>query len=313
MLSRILITLGLAFTLGSCSRQGHEHFQGYIEAENIYLASPYFGNLIVLNVVRGEQVKKGQLLFKLDPNPQEINISQVMGELEQAKNTLADLQKPRRLPEITAIEAQIEQTNAQIELATIRVDRFQKLYNKKVSDKDSLDAAIANLEQQKQLKEQYEANLALAKLGGREDQIKAQNALINSLTAKLKQAQWELDQKSIFAPESGMIFDTYYRSGEFVASQQPVVSLLVPQNIRVEFFVPLEYVAELHLGQKISFTCEGCKEDNPAVINYISPEVEYIPPLVYATDNYSKLVFRVKANIINASAFKPGQPVTVNL
>lgn len=307
------LSLSLLLILGGCSKGEHGHFQGYVEAENIYLASPYFGTLLILNVVRGEQVKKGQLLFKLDPNPQQLNVSQVMGELDQAKNTLIDLEKPRRIPEITAIEAQIEQANAQIQLATIRVDRFQKLYNKQATDKDSLDAAIANLQQQKQLKEQYVANLALAKLGGRDDQIKAQNAQLNSLTAKLNQAKWELNQKTVVAPANGMIFDTYYRTGEFVASQQPVVSLLIPQNIRIEFFVPLEFVAHLRLGQKINFTCEGCKPENEAVINYISPEVEYVPPIVYATDNYSKLVFRIKANIVNAMDFKPGQPVMVDL
>lgn len=304
----------IVLILSSCSGSDHKQFQGYIEGENIYLASPFYGILKDLNVHRGEQVNKGQILFILDPNPQRINIDQVESELDQAESTLVDLEKPRRLPEITAIEAQIEQANAQIQLATIRVDRFQKLFNKQASDKDSLDAAIANLQQQQQLKQQYEANLALAKLGGRDDLIKAQKAQINALQAKLNEAKWELEQKTIAAPAAGTIFDTYYRQGEYVASQQPVVSLLIPQNIRVEFFVPIDYLDRVKVGQEITFDCDGCAGTNKAVISYISPEVEYIPPVVYVRENYSKLVFRIKASIQNKPAdFKPGQPVMVTL
>ncbi len=303
----------LILSIAGCGREKHHQFQGYVEGENLFLASPFYGVLIDLKVLRGQHVDKNQLLFKLDPNPQAINIEQVQAELEQAKNTLMDLEKPRRSPEILAIEAQIAQTNAQIQLAALRVDRYEKLYAKLATDKDSLDSAKANLERQKQLKQQYESNLALAKLGGREDQIKAQKAQINVIIAKLNEAKWELAQKTIYSPASGVIFDTYYRTGEYVASQQPVLSLLTPENIRIEFFVPLEYSSKVLVGQKITFDCEGCEKNNSAVISFISPDAEFIPPLVYSRENYYNLVFRIKAQITKPLLFKPGQPVTVTL
>lgn len=313
MRAKSVLFIAMIILNNGCNKNDHPQFQGYVEGENIFLASPYNGILKELYTQRGQYVEKGKLLFKLDPNPQLMNIALVQGELDQAKNILIDLEKPRRDPEISAIEAQIEQANSQIQLAELRVDRLQKLYNKKFTDKDSLDAAIANLQLQHQLKQQYESNLALAKLGGREDQIKAQKAQINSLSAKLNEVKWELAQKSISAPANGIIFDTYYRVGEFVAIQQPVLSLLTPENVRIEFFVPLDYIAHLQVGQKISFDCDGCEKSNNAIISYISPEAEYVPPLVYSRENYSKLVFRIKAHIQNATLFKPGQPVTVTL
>ncbi|WP_162264401.1 HlyD family secretion protein [Legionella quateirensis] len=299
--------------LNGCNSNKHEQFEGYVEGENIFLASPFYGVLNHLAVQRGQQVKKGALLYSLDPNPQLMNIIQIQGELAQAKSQLTDLKRPRRPEEIDAIEAQIQQTNAQITLADIRVSRYQKLVDKQASDKDSLDAALAYLQQQKELKLQYEANLALAKLGSREDLIAAQQGVVDSLIAKLNISQWELAQKTIYAPADGVIFDTYYRTGEYVAAQQSVLSLLTPENIRIEFFVPLEFLAQLKVGQKISFDCDGCQKNNPAVISYISPDAEYLPPLVYSQDNSSKLVFRIKARINNSSLFKPGQPVMVNL
>lgn len=313
MYLKSVLILIMVLLINGCNFNEKDPIEGYVEGENIYIASPFYGVLEKLAVHRGEHVSKGALLFNLDPNPQQMNINQAQADLAQALSVLADLKKPKRIQEIEAIEAQIAQTNAQITLADIRVSRYQKLVNKQASDKDSLDVALANLQQQKQLKTQYEANLALAKLGSRDDLIRAQQSQVDSLKAKIAIAQWELSQKTLYAPANGVIFDTYFRTGEYVTAQQPVLSLLTPENIRIEFFVPLEFLAKLKTGQKISFDCEGCAKNNPAVISYISPDAEFLPPLVYSRENNTKLVFRIKAHITNPYLFKPGQPVMVNL
>lgn len=309
----ILIVL---FSIGlfACSDSGQDHqFQGYVEGENSYLASPYSGILEKLLVSRGDQVKRGQILFQLDTEPQALEIQQASANLLQAQNLLKDLQQPRRLPEIAAIEAQIQQTSAQIELAEIRVARVQELLKRNAIDKDSVDAAIANLKEQQQLKAQYESNLALAKLGSRDYLITAQQAAVNSLTAKVSEMKWELAQKTIEAPNDGYIYDTYFREGEFVPAQQVVLSLLPPERVRIEFFIPISMLNAIKRGQEIHFLCYYCKEKAEATITYISPEAEYIPPLVYSRENTEKLVYRIKARIHDPNQFKPGEPVTVFL
>lgn len=307
------IFLCFILLLMGCSRGNHPQFSGYIEGENIYLASPFYGVLEKLSVQRGQQVKQGQLLFSLDSHPQKEQIIQIEKELAQAKSILADLKKPKRLPEIAAIKAQIQQTEAQIQLAQIRVTRYQKLFAKQASDKDSLDSALATLHQQEELKAQYQSNLVLAELGSRDDQIKAQQNQVDSWAAKLKIAQWELAQKTMQAPASGIIFDVYYRQGELVGAEKPVLSLLTAKNIHLEFFVPVQQLAHLKLGQEISFDCAGCASHQPAFISYISPETEYLPPVVYSRDNQDKLVFRILADMKDPMLFKPGQPVQVTL
>ncbi|WP_019215981.1 HlyD family secretion protein, partial [Legionella tunisiensis] len=118
---------------------------------------------------------------------------------------------------------------------------------------------------------------------------------------------------TVYAPNDGYIFDTYYREGEFVGSQQAILSLLPPNNVHIEFFVPVEALTQLRRGQEISFLCDGCMKTSQATINYISPEAQYIPPLVYSRDNNDKLVFRIKAKLRYPDEFKPGQPVSVFL
>ncbi|KTD17428.1 HlyD family secretion protein [Legionella jordanis] len=312
-MKKLLVLFFFIILLTSCTRKQEHSYQGYVEGENLYLASPYSGILMELFVQRGDEVKKGQMLFQLDVNPQILAVQQDEASLQQAQRVLLDLEKPRRTPEIEAIEAQIEQTDARLKLAEIRVHRYQELYKKGAVDKDTLDAAVSNYQEQQKLKSQYESNLQLAKLGSREEQIKAQQAQVLSLLAKLKQTKWELEQKQLHAPRDGYIFDTYYRTGEFVGAQQSILSLLPYENIRVEFFVPVDILPQLHRGQKIEFNCYGCQTNGTAIINYISPEAEFVPPLVYSRENSDKLVFRIKARIEQPKAFKPGQPVSVML
>ncbi|RUQ85011.1 HlyD family efflux transporter periplasmic adaptor subunit [Legionella septentrionalis] len=310
MKNRILFLFFALFLL-SCGNTPPIPYNGYIEGELIFLASPYSGILQKKAVERGQQVKKGQLLFELDPNPEILAIEQSKADLKQARKILQDLQNPSRLPELAALHAQIAQVTEQIELAKLRVQRYRQLVAKQAASKDVLDEAETRYKELQNLKAQYESNLELALQGSREEQINAQKARIEALAANLQQATWRLQQKSVVAPGDGIIFDTYYRQGEFVANQKPIASLLTPDNIRIEFFVPARALSSLHIGQSVNFTCDGCADRNEAVINYISPEAEYIPPLVYTYENRDYLVFRVKAALKNPQRFKPGQPVTI--
>lgn len=303
----------LLVILAGCSESHKKAYQGYIETDNIYLASPYSGILEQLFVKRGQQVKKGQTLFQLDKNPQLLTVEEYKGLLSQATSLLHNLQKPRRQPEIEAIMAQIERVKANKALAELRVKRMKALYEKNAVNQDTVDEAIARYQEQNELEIEYQENLKLAQMGGRKEEIAAQKAQVESLFEKLNNAKWALQQKHIVAPEDGIIFDTYYVQGEFVGSEQAVVALLTHSNVHVEFFVPAEIVSQIQLGQTLEFQATERDDRGKAVISYISPEAEYMPPLIYSRDNNDKLIFRIQALLSTFNEYKPGQPVTVYL
>lgn len=301
----------LALLISSCSLLHRPYYQGYVEAELLYVASPTAGLLSILPIQRGQFVKKGFLLYRLDKQPEHLRLEQAEAKLIQAQNILNDLKNPKRKQEIDAIKAQINEVDATLKLAEIRLRRNTSLYEKHAIDKDSVDAAMAFYEQKKQLKSQYESNLALAQLGSRDKQISAQEAEVSSLTAHVNELAWQLAQKSRFANTDAYVFDTYFLPGEWVPAQQAVLSLLNSNEIRIEYFVPLEAVHQFKLGKKIIFHTFDNKLQGQAVVNYISPEAEYMPPLVYSRSNQDKLVFRIKAKILYPHDLKPGQPVEV--
>ncbi len=104
---RIFNILSCIVLLGGCGGPDRQTFQGYVEGENIYLASPFSGALVDVLVERGQKVRAGELLFKLDPDPQQIVMKEALAGLQQSMLVYEDLKKPKRPEEIAAIEAQI--------------------------------------------------------------------------------------------------------------------------------------------------------------------------------------------------------------
>ncbi len=303
-----IVILGLTYFIFHTS---HPLFQGYVEGENLYLAAPFDGKLIKKSVSRGEPVKKDQLLFQIDPKPESMAVDQLDEAQKEAQYLTIDLEKPRRALEIQALEDQVYIIDANLTLANIRLKRYNELYQKQAVDLDHVDEARSYVKQLEATKAQAVANLDLGMMGARVDQIKAQHARLSQARLALALGRWKLSQKTVNAPTEGLIFDTYYQEGEFVPAGHPIASLLPCENIRIEFFVPARVLPKLRLNQAVEFTCEGCASVNKAVINYISPEAEYIPPLVYSRENSDKIVFRIKAKIVDPLPFKPGQPVDI--
>jgi HlyD family secretion protein len=304
-------SLFFVLSLSACDSSTKDSIQGYVESEDLYLTSPYSGVLRKLPVERGAHVKKGDLIFQLASNPETLKLSEIETFLDQEIAVLKDLKAPRRNLELLAAKEQVDQVSARLSLAKLRMKRFKVLYERKAGTLDKSDAARHRFEEINALKKQKEYELEFAKLGARKDKIFAQTAKVKRVIARKDFIEWQLKQKSRYAPDAGVIADTYYVEGEWVPAGKPVAALQMPAYIWVDFFVPIKLLPKLHSGQIVSLSCAGCVPSK-AKIAYISPEAEYVPPLVYSRDNHDKLVFRVRAKPAKPSLFKPGQPVTVS-
>lgn len=130
---------------------------------------------------------------------------------------------------------------------------------------------------------------------------------------RLTQAEWNLAQMKQDAPKAGLIFDTLFREGEWVAAGKPVVMLLPPGNIKVRAFVSETEVGRLRVGQEARVSVDGVPEPFVGKISYISTRAEFTPPVIYSRESREKLVFLVEIRFDPAIAAKlhPGQPVDV--
>ena len=310
-----VIFAAAAVLLAGCSQNSTGSFQGYIEGEYVYVAAPLAGALTHLAVARGDAVKAGQLLFALERQSETAALAQAEKNLAQAQSQLDDLTKGKRPTEIASLTAQLARAQADLKLSTAQLARREQLGGSAVVSKEELDQARAQKDASQAQVSQLTADLATAKLGGRDDAIRAAQAAAESQRAAREKAQWAFDQKQQFAPVAAQVHDTLYRQGEFVAAGNPVVALLPPENLKVRFFVPQEKLPAVKVGGSVSVKPDGAAHPFTATVNYIATQAEYTPPVIYSRETRANLVFMIEAKFSPADAaeLRPGQPVDVEV
>ena len=312
ILPATLVLLAAAL-LGGCAKNPSAGYQGYVEAEYVYVASPLAGTLTNLAGARGDSVKQGQLLFELERAAEATAVTQAEKNLAQTQAQLDDLNKGKRPTEIAALTAQLEQAKASLTLAESDLSRREQLGGGDVVSKEELDRVHSQKDSAAARVNQLSADLETAQLGARADAVRAAQAAVEAQRAALAKAQWAFDQKQQFAPTDAQIHDTLYRSGEFVVAGNPVVALLPPQNLKVRFFVPQGILPQIKIGQSVSVHCDGAPKDFSATVNYLATQAEYTPPVIYSRETRAEMVFMIEAKFSPADAanVRPGQPVDV--
>jgi HlyD family secretion protein len=304
-----------ALALAGCAAKPSGTFQGYIEGEFVYVASPLAGLLTNLAVARGLEVKAGQLLFELDREAECAAAREARERVTQARFRLENLTKGRRPSEIASLQAQLDRAKANLALSELELQRRTRLLETKVIAPEELDTVRSHRDADRAQVASFTADLETARLGARTDEIKAAEADVQASLAAVARTEWAVAQKSQGAPAAARVHDTLYRQGEFVAVGAPVVSLLPPENIKVRFFVPQPQLSLFSPGTAVSVKMDGVAAPLRATVNYVSTQAEFTPPVIYSKENRAKLVFMVEAVFAPADArpLRPGQPADVAL
>lgn len=242
-----LLVLSLGLLLAGCGKETPPGFQGWIEADLIFVSPDEAGRVVKLNVREGEAVEAGALLYALDDDIQQANLNQTNASLANAKQVF---------------------------------DRASALSKTGAGTQANLDAAVSAL--------------------------RIEEARVNT-------SQTRLARRSANAPVAGSIQQIYFREGESVPAQRPVLSILPPGNMKIRFYVSEPDLPKLSIGGAIRVACDGCSGDLAGKIYYISTTAEYTPPVIYSQDERSKLVYLVQARPDNPLNLRVGQPVSVTL
>jgi HlyD family secretion protein len=231
--------------LAGCGESKNPGYQGWVEADMIFVSPDEQGRVVKLNVREGDQVEVGMLLYAVDDDLQQAS-------LNQANATLANAQQA--------------------------YDRAASLSKTGSGTQANFDSALAAL--------------------------RVAEAQVNT-------AQTRLARRRMNAPIAGTIQQIYFREGETVPAQRPVISILPPGNMKVRFFVPESDLPKLKVGDEVRVTCDGCASDLTAKIYFIATMAEYTPPVIYSLDERSKLVYLIQARPNKPNSLRVGQPVSI--
>jgi HlyD family secretion protein len=285
-------------------------FNGYLEADYIYVAPLTAGRIVSVAAEEGAQVQAGQVLVTLEQSSQLAALQAAEAGVAEAGANLDNLSTGGRADEIAVIEASLHRAEADRDLAVATFARTQQLAGQGQVSAARVDQDRAGLASARAAVEQLAAQLQVAKLPARAAQRVAAEAALAMARAQAEGARIALADRVLRAPVTGLLDRRFYQAGEVAAAGAPVLSIFQPERIKVIFYVPEAARAAVHLGDVLQMGCDGCPEGLTARVIKLAVEPQYTPPILYSRDERGRLVFEVEAQV-SRPGLLPGQPVTL--
>src|SRR5579864_5374293 len=193
---------------------------GYIVAHHkINVNSKVTGRVKWIGVEKGDRVKEGQVLVRLEDDEFRAQYDQAQGAVENARAYYEELQHGSRPEEVQQAQHNLDEARATAANDKITLDRTRELYGQGVLSKQSLDDATAKYESDQQRMNSLNQAFAFSKLGPRTEEIaRAKGALLQA-EGQAAYAKALQDATVIRAPVTGTILERKVEKGELLTAQ----------------------------------------------------------------------------------------------
>jgi len=286
---------------------------GYIVAHHkINLNSKVTGRVKWIGVEKGDKVKEGQILVRLEDDEFRAQYEQAQGAASNARAYFQELQNGSRPEEIQQAQHNLDEARATLVNDKITLDRTRGLVTEGVLSKQALDDATAKFESDQQRVNSLDKGFQLAKIGPRQEEIARARGALQQAGGQAAYSKSLLDATLIRAPVTGTILERAAEKGELVTSgfastaeggpQGLVVSLADLNDLQVELDIAQDDFARLGPKQKGVVTVDAYPDLHwDGVIAEISPQA-----------NRAKATVQVKVQILNPDAhLRPDMNATV--
>ncbi|HEY6769710.1 MAG TPA: efflux RND transporter periplasmic adaptor subunit [Candidatus Sulfotelmatobacter sp.] len=304
---------------------------GYIVAHHtINVNSKVTGRLAWIGVEKGDHVKEGQVLVRLEDDEFRASHAQAKGAVYNAQAYLEELQHGSRPEEVQQAQHNLDEARATLANDKLTLDRTKELGSAGVVSRQSLDDSRAKFEADQQRVNSLEKVFQMMKIGPRAEEIDRAKGALAQAQGQLDYAKSQLDATVIRAPVTGTILDRTAEKGELITAQfasaaaggpqGSVVSLADLKDIQVELDIAQADFARIGPKQKASITTDAYPDKTyDGEIAQISPEANrqkatvQVKVQVLNPDKYPDVFLRPEMNatvkfLANETAKNPTQP-----
>ena len=189
------------------------------------------GRLTEMSFKEGNLVKKGQMLFQIDPRRYEAAVQSAEAVVEKAE---ADLEMAREQQHLVNAQSALREAEAALLKANQDAERMKPLAARRAVPQRDLDAAIAAQSSAAAAVEDARATVRTTTVGDRMGPRQAQ-ASLNSARAALDRAKLDREETAIRAPMSGLIGTVEVSVGNYVgrgeSNRLATISQVDPINV----------------------------------------------------------------------------------
>jgi multidrug resistance efflux pump len=265
---------------------------GLVEAqrENIPIGVTVPGVVTEVFVKKGDLVKKGDPLFRVDDRDMKAMLAVREAELASARAQLHKLKAAPRPEDVPPAEAQVEQYKARLNDAEAAMARTEKLYSRQMAPASDYDrdrfayyAARATLAQ-------AQAELYRLKRGTWQEDIDVAQAAVVLAEAQVESIKVNLERMTVRAPMDGQVLQLNVRLGQFAATawREPMIVLGDVKRLHVRVDVDENDLTWFRKGAPAYATPKGRNAPRlPLKFVYVEP---YVVPKQSLTGSNSERV-----------------------
>src|ERR1700722_12057312 len=195
---------------------------------NAAIRSQVTGYLLTQDYAEGSFVRKGQLLFQIDPRPLQAAADQAKGQLAQANGQLAQARAQYQQSEAQLASAEANQRKAQFD-----ENRYIPLAKEHAVTQQDLDNAVQSNDSAK-----AQVKMATAQIEAAKAQIEAASAAVEAAKASLEAANVNLGFTKLYSPIDGIAGNAQIQIGNLVnPTANAVTTVSTVDPIKVTFAV----------------------------------------------------------------------------
>ncbi|MGW8192223.1 secretion protein HlyD [Sphingomonas hankookensis] len=288
---------------------------GNVDIREVNLSFRVEGRVADLMVDEGDQVRAGQLLARLDPDPLRTELEESEANVSAQQSQLSLLRAGNRSEDIAQAQATVEERLAALRDAQADVTRLAQLrdsgatsvraYENATSARDEAAARLRNAEQA--LREQ--------RAGSRPEEIRQARANVERAKAAAERVRLRLQDTELRAPSDGVVLTRAVEKGAIVSAGSTAFTEALANPVWARIYVDARNLGLVAPGAIVNMTTDAAPgKVYKGRIGYVSPTAEFTPKTVETPELRTDLVYRARVVVLNPdNRLRQGMPITVQL
>ena len=266
----------------------------YVNANRIEMAAQVSGPVTAIRVQDQQPIKKGEVLFEIDPQPYQLAVDAAEAQLD-----LAYQASSQDKAAVAAARALVAQRTAELTNAQSNEQRSKELTEQKLISRQNAEMVETQARTAAAAVSASQANLeqALSGLG----KAGANNATVRAAAAKLAQAKLDLSHTKVISPASGVIANFELRPGSMVQNGVPIFTIIGDTEFWVDANFKETELRRVRPGQKATIVVDMYRDrefkGEVQSLSGGSGQAFSLLPAQNATGNWVKVTQRVPVRV----------------
>ncbi len=290
-------------------------FTGMFETTTVNVASLDPGRVDTILVDRGDMVKKGQLLAKLETNIMETKVGQAKGAVMAAGALVEKAKSGARKEQIKAAENKYGMARSQYEFAEKTYRRFRMMFTDSIISQQEMDEMKYKYQAAGDQMKAARALYDMALKGARKEDISAAEGNYEIAKSTYNEAMEFYHQLNVYAPVSGEICNKIAEPGEVVPQGYPILTIMIPGNIYAVLNIREDQLIHFKKGTVVKGKVPGIGETFDFKVSYIAPVADFatwVP--TKAKGEFDMKTFEIHLKPVHQIAgLRPGMSIEIHI